>query len=234
MAIALRTPRLELRLPLPWLLLTAAGVCLFVLLGRWQWHRAAEKRLVAVAFAATADDGTQPLGGRSLGSPAALRPDPGVRPLRRRAPVPARQHHAGRPGRVRGAHAAAAGRWPLAAGQSRLAAAAQELSQRTAGRGRRRARGHDPDPWPGRRTAGCRSRGRTDAGDLRAGLATGHELSADRRTWRLRWAGRWSRDRCCWRPTCRADTCAIGSRPVHHSRPNATLPMPCNGGAWPA
>lgn len=66
MAIALRTPRLELRLPLPWLLLTAAGVCLFVLLGRWQWHRAAEKRLVAVAFAATADDGTQPLGGRSL------------------------------------------------------------------------------------------------------------------------------------------------------------------------
>jgi surfeit locus 1 family protein len=64
--LTLRTSRLELRLSLPWLLLTAIGVCAFVALGRWQWHRAAEKRLVEASFAATAAADAVPLAGRSL------------------------------------------------------------------------------------------------------------------------------------------------------------------------
>jgi len=64
--ITLRTSRLELRLPLPWLLLTAFGVCVFLSLGRWQWQRAEEKRLIESAFAATAAGRPIPLAERSL------------------------------------------------------------------------------------------------------------------------------------------------------------------------
>ncbi|MGH8255141.1 MAG: SURF1 family protein [Steroidobacteraceae bacterium] len=46
-------------------LLTVAGVVLFILLGRWQWHRAAEKRALyaqfAVGAAAPVDLGARPL-----------------------------------------------------------------------------------------------------------------------------------------------------------------------------
>lgn len=66
MPLTFRTARLELRLPLPWLALTLTGICLFVALGRWQWHRAAEKRLIATSFAAAATVSGQPLAGRSL------------------------------------------------------------------------------------------------------------------------------------------------------------------------
>ena len=66
MPLTLRSERLELRLPLPWLLLTVAGVCVFVALGRWQWHRAAEKRLIEASFTATTAAAAQPLAGRPL------------------------------------------------------------------------------------------------------------------------------------------------------------------------
>ncbi|HEX4024725.1 MAG TPA: SURF1 family protein [Steroidobacteraceae bacterium] len=48
-------------------LLTAAGVVVFILLGRWQWHRAAEKRLLYAQFAAGTASPVD-LGERSLAS----------------------------------------------------------------------------------------------------------------------------------------------------------------------
>lgn len=63
----IRLRRRELRLSLPWLLLTAIGVALFISLGRWQWHRAAEKRQIQQAFA-VALTRRQPLGSRATGS----------------------------------------------------------------------------------------------------------------------------------------------------------------------
>lgn len=45
--------------------LTLVGVLLFAQLGRWQWHRAAEKRAVAAAFAAGTADTATALGTRS-------------------------------------------------------------------------------------------------------------------------------------------------------------------------
>lgn len=68
MPLTFRTARLEFHLRLPWLLLTVAGVCLFVALGRWQWNRAGEKQRVETAFKASAAAGAQPLAGRSLGA----------------------------------------------------------------------------------------------------------------------------------------------------------------------
>jgi surfeit locus 1 family protein len=58
---AIRFQRRELRLSLPWLLLAAAGMLLFGRLGQWQWHRAAEKRLIQQEFAAALMH-RQPLG----------------------------------------------------------------------------------------------------------------------------------------------------------------------------
>jgi surfeit locus 1 family protein len=46
--------------------LALAGVLLFAQLGRWQWHRAAEKRALAAAFAASVDAGAIDLGARPL------------------------------------------------------------------------------------------------------------------------------------------------------------------------
>lgn len=64
MPAAIRFHRRELRLPLPWLLLAAAGVALFVSLGRWQWHRADEKREIQQAFAVALTH-RQPLGSKA-------------------------------------------------------------------------------------------------------------------------------------------------------------------------
>ncbi len=47
-------------------LLALAGVLLFGQLGRWQWHRAAEKRALASAFAASTDVPASELGARPL------------------------------------------------------------------------------------------------------------------------------------------------------------------------
>jgi surfeit locus 1 family protein len=46
-------------------ILTLIGVLLFAQLGRWQWHRAAEKRAMAAAFVAGAADFSSDLGTRS-------------------------------------------------------------------------------------------------------------------------------------------------------------------------
>ena len=46
-------------------ILTLVGVLLFAQLGRWQWHRAEEKRALAAAFAAGAADFSSDLGHRS-------------------------------------------------------------------------------------------------------------------------------------------------------------------------
>ena len=46
-------------------LLTVVGVVLFAQLGRWQWHRAEEKRQLAAAFVAGAADFSSELGRRS-------------------------------------------------------------------------------------------------------------------------------------------------------------------------
>ena len=48
-------------------LLALAGALLFAQLGRWQWHRAAEKRALAAAFASGSLEST-PLGSRSASS----------------------------------------------------------------------------------------------------------------------------------------------------------------------
>jgi surfeit locus 1 family protein len=48
-------------------ILTVVGVALFALLGRWQWHRADEKRAQVAAFAAGATDFSSELGRRSTG-----------------------------------------------------------------------------------------------------------------------------------------------------------------------
>jgi surfeit locus 1 family protein len=61
-------PRPGFRLHLPWLLLTVAGMSVFVALGRWQWQRAAEKRVIEAAFVAAASAPATPLGAGSLGS----------------------------------------------------------------------------------------------------------------------------------------------------------------------
>lgn len=58
---AIRFQRRELRLSLPWLALAALGVALFASLGRWQWHRAAEKRQLQQEFASALTH-RQPLG----------------------------------------------------------------------------------------------------------------------------------------------------------------------------
>jgi len=57
--------RWELRLPLGFAVAAVAGVVLFTGLGRWQWHRAAEKRALADDFAAGAHH-IEPLGDRPL------------------------------------------------------------------------------------------------------------------------------------------------------------------------
>lgn len=54
--------------------LTAAAVVMFVLLGRWQWHRAAEKRAVASAFVAGAAAAPSALGSRSTAELARYMP----------------------------------------------------------------------------------------------------------------------------------------------------------------
>jgi surfeit locus 1 family protein len=48
-------------------ILTLVGVLLFAQLGRWQWHRAEEKRALAAAFVAGATDFSSELGRRSTG-----------------------------------------------------------------------------------------------------------------------------------------------------------------------
>ena len=48
-------------------ILTLVGVLLFAQLGRWQWHRAEEKRALAAAFVAGATDFSSDLGHRSTG-----------------------------------------------------------------------------------------------------------------------------------------------------------------------
>ena len=67
MALRLDLGRREFHSPWWALLLTAAAIAGFVALGRWQWHRAAEKRALVAAF----DAGTgaaAPLGNRAPGS----------------------------------------------------------------------------------------------------------------------------------------------------------------------
>ena len=48
--------------------LTLAGVLLFAQLGRWQWHRAAEKAALAAAFAAGTNEPASALGARATAS----------------------------------------------------------------------------------------------------------------------------------------------------------------------
>jgi surfeit locus 1 family protein len=48
-------------------ILTLVGVVLFAQFGRWQWHRAEEKRALAAAFVAGATDFSSELGRRSTG-----------------------------------------------------------------------------------------------------------------------------------------------------------------------
>jgi surfeit locus 1 family protein len=55
-----------LRLSLPWLLASLAGMAAFVALGRWQWHRADERRAQFAAFAASSVSAGEALGTRSL------------------------------------------------------------------------------------------------------------------------------------------------------------------------
>ncbi|MFM2289877.1 MAG: hypothetical protein RL684_3020 [Pseudomonadota bacterium] len=62
------TRRRRLALPPLGVLLTLAGIALFVPLGRWQWHRAAEKRAIAADFAAGMASAATPLGTRSTAS----------------------------------------------------------------------------------------------------------------------------------------------------------------------
>lgn len=64
MPLTIRTSRLQLRLPLPWLVLTVLGISVFVALGRWQWRRAADARRMEAAFSAAGEP--QPLGDRRL------------------------------------------------------------------------------------------------------------------------------------------------------------------------
>jgi surfeit locus 1 family protein len=49
------------------LLLTVAAIACFIALGRWQWHRAADKRALNAAFAAGAS-AVEPLGSRAPGA----------------------------------------------------------------------------------------------------------------------------------------------------------------------
>lgn len=62
------TARRRLAFPAWGLLLALLGLALFVQLGRWQWHRAAEKRAIAAQFAAGAAAEATPLGDRSTAS----------------------------------------------------------------------------------------------------------------------------------------------------------------------
>jgi surfeit locus 1 family protein len=55
-----------LRWSLPWLLVTLAGVAAFIALGRWQWHRAGERRAQIAAFVAGSSGTGEALGARSL------------------------------------------------------------------------------------------------------------------------------------------------------------------------
>ena len=55
-----------LRWSLPWLLVTLAGIAVFISLGRWQWHRADERRAQSAAFAAGSAGEPLVLGNRSL------------------------------------------------------------------------------------------------------------------------------------------------------------------------
>ena len=64
MAVRIPFGRRELRSPWWALLLALAGMVFFVALGRWQWHRAAEKRALVAAFAA-GSDATEALGTRA-------------------------------------------------------------------------------------------------------------------------------------------------------------------------
>lgn len=62
----LRLTRRHRLAPPAWgVLLALFGLALFVQLGRWQWHRAAEKRAIAAQFAAGAAQAATPLGSRS-------------------------------------------------------------------------------------------------------------------------------------------------------------------------
>lgn len=62
--LQLRLGNRELRAPWGMALLALAGALLFTQLGRWQWHRAAEKRALAAAFA-SGSLATTPLGSRA-------------------------------------------------------------------------------------------------------------------------------------------------------------------------
>lgn len=55
-----------LRWSLPWLLVTLAGIAVFISLGRWQWHRADERRAQIAAFAAGSGGKPLVLGNLSL------------------------------------------------------------------------------------------------------------------------------------------------------------------------
>lgn len=57
--------RWELSLPWGFALAAAVGVALFISLGRWQWHRAAEKRALAAAFVSGSAH-IEPLDNRAL------------------------------------------------------------------------------------------------------------------------------------------------------------------------
>ena len=67
MTLRIALGRRELHSPWWSLLLTMAAMALFIALGRWQWQRAAEKRVLVTAFAAGAQV-VEPLGRRSPAS----------------------------------------------------------------------------------------------------------------------------------------------------------------------
>jgi surfeit locus 1 family protein len=64
MVVRVRVAGFQLGFPLLWLLLALLGAVLFTGLGRWQWHRAGEKRAIAAEFAGAAT-ASEPLGRRS-------------------------------------------------------------------------------------------------------------------------------------------------------------------------
>jgi len=72
---SLRLTRRRRLAPPAWaLVLALAGLALFLQLGRWQWHRAAEKRAIAAEFAAGMATAATPLGDRSTASLARYAP----------------------------------------------------------------------------------------------------------------------------------------------------------------
>lgn len=226
-------PRPGFRLHLPWLLLTVAGMSVFVALGRWQWQRAAEKRVIEAAFVAAASARATPLGAGSLGS------------LPRYSPIEAT-------GQYDAAHSFLLDNVTEGGQAGYQIVTPLELTDGRwilVNRGWvplvKRARSELPEVQQNLPAGVVTIRGLVDELPVPdwplaayrpppAPIGRGSPASPKPPILGQRWAIPSSRDRSCWPRPNPADICAIGSRPVHHSHLIATSPTLCSGGAWPA